>query len=294
MQRAAVYRLVKVAVIAAFSIAGLASFGFLVVHDPVSDLTEHLPGTDGRPAGLPPRDAVAIGQYFQRFDGLPSTIAARWPGFRGAARDNASREAVPLAVPAAGRQPPILWTVALGEGHAGAAVAGGRVYVLDYDESRQADSLRCFSLDDGKEIWRRWYTVRLKRNHGISRTVPAVSGRYVVTIGPGCHVMCCDAETGDLAWGIDLAREHGVEVPLWYTGQCPLIDGEQAVIAVCGAETLLMGVDLATGRIAWRTPNPARLKMSHSSIVTATIGAILTVVVVAALTGRARSGSGAV
>jgi outer membrane protein assembly factor BamB len=157
-------------------------------------------------------------------------------------------------------------------------VAGGRVYVLDYDETRQADSLRCLSLDDGREIWRRWYTVRLKRNHGISRTVPAVSGKHVVTIGPGCHVMCCDAGTGGFTWGIDLVREHGAEVPLWYTGQCPLVDGEQAVIAVCGPETLLMGVDLATGRIAWRTPNPLRLKMSHSSIVTATIAGVRTYV----------------
>ena len=56
----------------------------------------------------------------------------------------------------------ILWSVNdLGEGYAGAAVANGRVYVLDYDEVREADSLRCFSLDDGKEIWRRWYGVRM-------------------------------------------------------------------------------------------------------------------------------------
>jgi outer membrane protein assembly factor BamB len=90
--------------------------------------------------------------------------------------------------------------------------------------------------------------------------------------------MCCDARTGELAWGVDLVREHGSAVPLWYTGQCPLIDGSQAVIAVCGAETLLMGVDLATGRVVWRTPNPGKLAMSHSSIVVATIGGVRTYV----------------
>jgi outer membrane protein assembly factor BamB len=276
--RDSVYRLAKVAIIAAFSIASLTAFGFLIVHDPVSDLAEHLPGEDGRPAGLPPSGTVAIGQYFQRFDGIPSAISASWPGFRGPSRDNASRDATPLVVPTADWRPPILWSVALGEGHAGAAVANGRVYVLDYDEARQADSLRCFSLDDGKEIWRRWYTVRLKRNHGISRTIPAVNGTHVVTIGPNCQLMCCDALTGSFAWGIDLVREHGTVVPLWYTGQCPLIDGSQAVIAVCGPDTLLMGVDLATGRIAWRTPNPGKLAMSHSSIIKTTIGGVRTYV----------------
>src|SRR5690606_13956545 len=135
------------------------------------------------------------------------------------------RETVPLVRPTGSWQPPVLWSAELGEGHAGAAVAGGRVYVLDYDERRQADALRCFSLEDGREIWRRFYTVRLKRNHGISRTVPAVSGNYVVTLGPGCHLMACDARSGNLLWGLDLVEHFRTEVPLWYTGQCPLIDG---------------------------------------------------------------------
>lgn len=280
MPRPYVFGLLSVAIIAAFSVASLTAFAFLVVHDPVPDLVEHVPGTDGAPPDRPPSPPVRIGQYREVFDGVPSAISASWPGFRGALRDNTNRESVPLATP--GPDWPadrILWSVDdLGEGYAGAAVADGRVYVLDYDEDRQADSLRCFSLDDGREIWRRWYVVRMKRNHGFSRTVPAVSGRHVVTIGPNCHVMCCDAVTGDLRWGIDLVLEHGAVVPDWYAGQCPLVDGAQAVMAVGGPETLMMGVDLATGRVAWRTPNPDGLAMSHSSIVVAAIAGARTYV----------------
>jgi len=256
VRAAAGTRALSVAIVAAFSVAALAGFTILVVHDPVSDFAELLPGDDGRPANLPPAPAVKIGEGFTPSDGTPSAITASWPGFRGPRRDNTSRETVPLATPGPGWQPTLLWRVDLGEGHAGAAVANGRVYVLDYDEKTLADSLRCFSLDDGREIWRRWYRVPLKRNHGISRTVPAVDGRYVVTLGPACQLMCCDAMTGDLLWAYDLGKDFGAEVPNWYAGQCPLIDGGQAVIGVCGPETLLMGVDLATGRVAWRTPNP--------------------------------------
>jgi outer membrane protein assembly factor BamB len=276
--RASVYRLLTVAIVTVFSVAALAGFMVLVVHDPVPDLAEHLPGEDGRPADLPPSPAVRIGQYPEVFDGVPSAITASWPGFRGVFRDNTSRESVPLATPGPDWSTDrILWDVTdLGEGYAGAAVANGRVYVLDYDEDRQADSLRCFSLDDGKEIWRRWYVVRMKRNHGFSRTVPAVNDTYVVTIGPTCQLMCCDSRTGGFLWGIDLSREHGTVVPDWYAGQCPLIDGRQAIIAVGGTDTLLMGVDLATGRVAWRTPNPRKLAMSHSSIVIDTIAGIRT------------------
>ncbi|HEY5140551.1 MAG TPA: PQQ-binding-like beta-propeller repeat protein, partial [Methylococcales bacterium] len=101
--------------------------------------------------------------------------------------------------------------------------------------------------------------------HGLSRTIPAVTDKYVVTIGPRCQVMCVDRLKGDLLWGIDLAAEYKTEVPFWYTGQCPLIDNDTAIIAT-GGKSLLIGIDCKTGKKAWETPNPKNWKMSHSSI----------------------------
>jgi outer membrane protein assembly factor BamB len=226
-----------------------------------------IPGKDNKPASLSAEAAtVTIGQYFQKSAGTPSSLESSWPRFRGADYDNISKEDIPLNYSWDTKKPGMLWSVSLGEGHAAPAVMNGRVYILDYDESLRSDVLRCLSLDDGREIWRRWYTVIIKRNHGMSRTVPAVSGKYVVTIGPLCHVMCVDALNGDFKWGIDLEKEYGTEIPLWYTGQCPLIENNQAVIAPCGKE-LMIGVDCETGEMLWSTPNSFGLKMSHSSII---------------------------
>jgi outer membrane protein assembly factor BamB len=215
-------------------------------------------------------EVIRIGEHFKKFDGVPSGIKGAWPCFRGSNHDNISVENVKLAGTWPADGPPVLWSVELGEGYAGPAIMNGRVYLLDYDGKEQADSLRCFSLDDGREIWRRWYKVRMKRNHGMSRTVPAVTDRHVVTMGPRCHVMCVDSATGDLKWGIDLEKNWGVKVPMWYTGQCPLIDNEQAILGV-GGKALIMGVDCATGQVAWQTPNPNGWQMSHSSIMPMTI-----------------------
>jgi len=77
--------------------------------------------------------------------------------------------------------------------------------------------------------------------------------------------MCVDAVSGDFKWGIDLEREYGAEIPLWYTGQCPLIDDSLAVIAV-GGRSLVIAVDCETGEVVWETPNPNNWKMSHSSV----------------------------
>lgn len=245
---------------------GLALLTWWLLHDPVRGFSESLPGRDNRPEGYVSGAAEAdIGAFFAGSDGVPSRIRAEWPRFRGPDFDNVSKEKIPLAEGWGAAGPIELWSIDLGEGHAGPVVANGRVYLLDYDEEERADILRCFSLDDGREIWRRGYALFIKRNHGMSRTIPAVTEKYVVTIGPKCHVMCVDAETGDLRWGIDLLKEYGGEVPLWYTGQCPLIDGDTAVLAV-GGKALLIGVDCETGEVVWETPNPEGWLMSHSSV----------------------------
>ena len=259
-------QLASTLVVGSFAAAAVAVFWLWLSANPTEDFVLSVPGTDGRPqASTDDVGRVLIGEHFRASDGVPADLPGSWPRFRGPSFDNKSPDTVVPAGSFGESEPRVLWKVALGEGHAGAAVDRGRVYVLDYDEELSADMLRCLSLADGREIWRRWYGVRIKRNHGMSRTVPAVADGYVVTIGPKCHVMCVDAETGDLLWGIDLERELGAEVPLWYTGQCPLIDDGLAVLAVGGTE-LLLGVDCATGNVIWRTPNPDGYSMSHSSI----------------------------
>jgi len=241
-------------------------------YDPAADLVANLPGTDGRPPGMgTSSEAVNLRGVFQQFDGVASDLPGAWTRFRGSDFDNICKDGTPLADSWGESGPALLWSVDLGEGHAAPVVLNGRVYLLDYDETARADTLRCFSLADGTEIWRRFYNVHIKRNHGMSRTVPAVTEKYVVTIGPRCHVVCLDSVTGEFRWGIDLQKEYGTTEPLWYTGQCPLIDGELVVLAPGGPEALMMAVDIETGSVVWKTANPNGLNMSHSSIMPMTI-----------------------
>jgi len=221
-------------------------------------------------AGAMHQDAVVISGKLEAFDGVPSKLEGAWPGFRGSERLNIAESGVALLEVWGEEGPERLWQVELGEGHAGPAVRNGRVYLLDYLEHEQRDALRCFSLDDGREIWRRSYEVHVKRNHGMSRTVPATDGRVVVSMGPKCHVMCVDAIDGDFKWGLDLVRDFGATVPLWYTGQCPLIDDDTAILAPAGTN-LIMGVSVQDGEILWQTPNPLGWKMSHSSVMPMTL-----------------------
>lgn len=248
---------------------GVLLLAVWLLRNPGATLTPRLPGAD-RPAGV---DAVAGGNpvlagRLIKGDGQPAdNLPGTWPGFRGANRNHGvALTEVPLARTWEGGAPRELWAVDLGEGYAGPAVWQGRVYLLDYDQTNKQDALRCLSLADGREIWRFAYPLPLKRNHGLSRTVPAVGGGVVVSLGPKCHVACVDAVSGELKWGLDLVREFGATVPPWYAGQCPLIDGDRVILAPGGPDALLMAVELATGKVIWKTPNPHGWKMTHASV----------------------------
>ena len=270
--RALGYKVLSWLVLAVVAGAAVVCLRWWLAYDPAKDFVEFIPGMDGS-LGVPKpaAETVRIGEFGEAFNVTPAALAGSWPRFRGPDASNISHETTRLAERWGEAGPKLLWSVDLGEGHAAPVVNNGRVYVLDYDEARRADALRCFSLRDGREIWRRWYRVNVKRNHGMSRTVPAVTDKYVVTIGPRCHVMCVDAVSGALLWGMDLEKDFGAVVPLWYTGQCPLIDGGVAVFAASGKKALVLGVDCETGAVLWQTPNPDGWEMSHSSVMPMTL-----------------------
>jgi outer membrane protein assembly factor BamB len=263
------YKKFSVAVVVLVLVSAL--LWWLLIQQPLP-VAERIPGMDDRPKIAARSDSVVIGQFFDTLSEMDVIVAGDWPRFRGSDFDNINKDLTPLAESWDTSGPAIIWRTTLGEGYAGPAVHNGRVYLLDYNERKKADALRCFSLSSGKELWRRWYYVELKRNHGYSRTIPAVTDKYVVTLGPRSHVMCVDPVNGKMLWSHDLEKEFGIKgtekgriTPDFYSGQCPLIDDGVAVLAP-GGRALMIGVDCASGKILWQTPNPDSLRMSHGSI----------------------------
>ncbi len=254
---------INIALIAIILLGVIVIFWWLR-NDPTQHLVVSEAGADNRGADNSSQ-MVNIGEIFKEYNTNYTELSETWPRFRGSDFDNISKSPVKLIDKFPAEGPRVLWSVELGEGHSGAAIYKGLAYVLDYDEAKRADMLRCFSVIDGKEMWARGYSLNIKRNHGMSRTIPAVTEDYIVSMGPMCHVMCLERKTANLLWGIDVAKEYESEIPLWYTGQCPLIDDGKAIIAT-GGKALLVAIDCATGEKLWETPNPNNWLMSHSSV----------------------------
>ena len=217
------------------------------------------------------RETDLVGCFKADREVPPGAVSGFWPGFRGPARDNVATQAGTLAEAWPLGGPHVIWSIPLGDGHAMPALADGNLYVLDYDEARGGDCLRCLNADTGQQRWEHLYAVKTKRNHGVSRTVASTDGDTVVTLGPQCHVLCLDAKSGAYRWGFSLTQRYGTKVPLWYAGQCPLIDSGVAILAPAGTNVVLCGIDVKSGATVFETPSPGGLSMSHSSVMVLTV-----------------------
>jgi outer membrane protein assembly factor BamB len=248
-------------------IIAVAFFVWWLTKDSQKDLVARVPGADRAPdQELGTNGNAVLAGKLTRSGGQPSNLAGAWPQFRGPDRNAISKEPTRLSRNWEFNGPRELWAVDVGEGYAGAAILNGRVYLMDYDREKKQDALRCLSLENGQEIWRYAYPVSVKRNHGMSRTIPAVTEELVVAMGPKCHVVCVDAASGELRWGLDLVRQYGATVPPWYAGQCPLLENGTAILAPAGRTALLLKLDGKSGNVMWQTPNPHGWKMTHSSV----------------------------
>ena len=188
--------------------------------------------------------------------------AEDWPQWMGADRLGVWRETgIVERFPADGLK--VTWSVPIGNGFGGPAVAGGRVFVTDWEEdpeSRTVDGTeRVLALDEetGEILWTySWGTtyraLMLSYAAGPMAT-PTVDEDRVYVLGATGLLWCLDVETGAVIWHRNYLAEYDASMPETGTSSAPLVDGEQ-LIAVVGGEpdALVVSFDKRTGRELWR------------------------------------------
>ncbi len=196
--------------------------------------------------------------------------AADWPQFLGPDRDSTSAEkGILRSWPENG--PEVLWNVDVGRGYGGPVIKEGKVYLLDRDD-RVGDSLRCFDLSNGKELWNFAYDAPGRVSFPGSRSVPAVDGNYVYSCGHNGDLYCIDINTHKPVWNKNVWTDFGGQpaqgsgsppwgpiplgrFPVWAITQCPLIYGDLLIIASQTPEAGVVAYDKLTGDVKWKTPS---------------------------------------
>ena len=198
---------------------------------------------------------------------LPAAARADdWPQWMGPRRDNVWREeGVVAAFPATG--PAVVWRTPVAGGYAGAAVAGGRVFVTDYvteadvkvanfERKTSTGKERVLCLDEatGRMLWKHEYPVTYTIAYPAGpRCTPTVHGDHVYTLGAEGDLFCLDTATGRVVWARDFKKDYATKAALWGWASHPLVDGERLVCVVGTATAHAAAFDLATGREVWRT-----------------------------------------
>ena len=221
---------------------------------------------------------------------LAYTFAADWPGYLGPKRDSTSAEKGLLRIwPKEG--PKVLWTAPVGIGYGGPVVSGGKVYLLDRDDT-VGDKLRCLDLSKGTELWSFAYDAPGKFNHPGSRTTPIVDGNNVYSCGPLGDLYCINTGTHKPVWNKNIWKDFGgAELPVWALTQNPLIYGNLLIVAPQTSQVGVVAYDKLTGEVKWKTAALAG-KVGYVSPSIVKVGGEDHLVMITASLGRGRTASG--
>ena len=185
-----------------------------------------------------------------------------WPQWRGILRDgNWSETGIVEQFPDTGLK--VTWRAPVRGGFAGPAVSGGRIFVLDYEEtpgSRTMDGTeRLLALDEetGALLWSQTWpaayrNIMWKFANG-PRTPPTVDGDRVYVLGAAGMLVCLDTESGEIIWQVDTDTEYDMTVPVYGISNSPLVEGD-LLISVIGGEpdAKIVAFDKTTGKEVWR------------------------------------------
>ena len=189
--------------------------------------------------------------------------AEDWPQWRGINRDAVWNDSGVIdTFPDEGLT--MKWSAPVRGGFAGPAVADGRVFVLDYQETPESrtmdghERLVVFDEETGALLWQQewpatYRNLQFKFATG-PRAVPTVDERRVYTLGAAGMLSCFDTETGDLLWRVVTVTDYDSTVPVQGTSQAPIVEGDLLIAAVGGEpDAKVVAFDKVTGDEVWRS-----------------------------------------
>lgn len=215
----------------------------------------------------------------------PPLLAADWPQYRGANRDDVSPETGLLkAWPKSG--PTLAWVFeSAGVGYSPPAVVGNRVYLTGGREDKEVLIALEMKGNEVKEVWTSELgpTFRWKGNSWSAgpNATPTVDGDLIFALGGNGDLICVNT-AGKEQWRLNLPKDLDGQVnPIgggpknlgWGYTASPLIDGDALVIAPGGPKGTLAALDKKTGKVIWRSTELTD-QAAYTSPMPATIGGI--------------------
>ena len=211
--------------------------------------------------------------------GGAEVAADDWPEFRGAGRRGVWNETgIVRAFPDDGLA--VRWRTPVRAGYAGPAVAGGRVFVTDWEPRQGLRGVeRALALDEatGEILWTQTWEADyagIQWEIGPGAT-PTVDGDRVYVLGRTGMLSALAVDTGAVLWRKHYGDDYGVDRMRWGFdwgfASAPLVDGDLLICLVGGApDARVVAFDKTTGEERWRAlPSEADLGVAQPIVIEA-------------------------
>jgi outer membrane protein assembly factor BamB len=177
--------------------------------------------------------------------------AGDWPQWLGPHRDGTS----PEKVSAWKKDPQVLWRKAVGEGHSGPVIAGGKVILHTKTAGKDEEVVTAYHARTGAQLWQtRYQRARFQSEFGNGpRATPAIVGNRVYAFGVTGVLTCLDADKGKQIWQADtLARFKAPNLKFGLSCS-PLVEGQRVLVQVGGKGAAVVAFDRDKGNVLWKS-----------------------------------------
>jgi len=164
--------------------------------------------------------------------------------------------------------PKIVWRRPIHGGYTGPAVAGQRLYVTDWvrdenEPNRQTrgiaetpgtERIVCLDIQTGEPVWTHEHRTTYRVAYGSGpRATPFIDGDRVYSLGTMGHLICLQADDGQLIWEKELTETYKTKPPIWGYASHPLIVDDLLFCTVGGEGSGVVAFDKMTGQEKWKS-----------------------------------------
>lgn len=201
-----------------------------------------------------------------------------WPQWRGIDRAGKWNESGVISEFTSDDLKPV-WRESIGTGYSSPTVVDDALLLMDYDERKQEETIRCLNSKTGKLNWKHTYSAPYTISYTAGpRSSVTVDNGLAYALGAMGRLHCIDVVSGKIKWEKDLNKEYKIaelkRMPIWGIACSPLVFKDVLIIQIGAKDASVIGLDRNSGKEVWKAlddrahySSPVLVKQNEKDVV---------------------------